>query len=263
MRLVTLAGLAVAGAAAAGLVASASGAPGSDARAAGGRIFFSSNRAANVTPQLVTIGRDGTGRRQLTPPLAALDQPALFPTARGSRSTRRQASRSSTPTERAQAADRERPRPAAGVVAGGVEDRVPDAGRLRGRSRERRGPATRIDSILLALVPAWSPDGSELAYAVMNAATRVEIRVAHADARVDPDDRVVPADERDPRVLDRMGPGKRGRLHDARRGVERGPGRRRAKAAGAFGPVDAVAGRTGQAGGSRCVSDGTAAPSHG
>jgi WD40-like Beta Propeller Repeat len=44
-----------------------------------GRIFFSSNRASNLYPQLFRVGPDGGMRRQLTDPTVPVDDPSLSP----------------------------------------------------------------------------------------------------------------------------------------------------------------------------------------
>ena len=65
----------IAAAAAGGAVPSAGGStPG-----VVGRIFFSSNRAPDLNPQLFTVSSEGTGRKQLTSPLGAFDSPDWSP----------------------------------------------------------------------------------------------------------------------------------------------------------------------------------------
>ena len=179
MRAATLAGLLIAAAAAVSLAAGAAGAPGSSARGAG-RIFFSSNRAPDLNPELFTIGRDGRGRKQLTPPTTSITQTALSPDG-----TRVVGWQDGLVVVDANGKHRRQ------LTANTDDDHPiwsPDGTKIAftesltsfGVIGANGGTPRHLDSILPALLPAWSPDSSELAYAV-SVPSGIEIRAARAD----------------------------------------------------------------------------------
>ena len=155
---ITVAAAAAVGGAAAGAGGSTAGAP--------GRIFFSSNRAANLNPELFVVPSTGTARHQLTKPTEWFDQASLSPD--GTRVVGR------TP-HGLELRNPDGTNPVQLTTGGGdvLPRWSPDGSKVAYISGADQGvyviPASggapvRLDSALGWVPPAWSPDGSEVAY---------------------------------------------------------------------------------------------------
>jgi Tol biopolymer transport system component len=170
---IALAAAAAVGGAAAGAGGSAAGAP--------GRIFFSSNRASNINPELFAIARDGSGRRQLTKPTDWFDQASLSPD--GTRLV------GHTPHGlEIRDADGRNPR----QLTSSGEDVLPrwspdgkevaylaSSGASLAVVSAAGGTPAQLASALAGTPPAWSPDGTEIAYvAEANGAPSIEVAAA-------------------------------------------------------------------------------------
>jgi Tol biopolymer transport system component len=181
MRAATLAGLLVAGATAMSLAGGAGAKVGSGHRAVGRRIFFFSNRAPDLNPELFSIGRDGEARRQLTRPTDWLDAAVLSPD--GTRVVGK-----APDGLQIRDADGKHPRRLSTDLTANGPVWSPDSSAIAFVGTDgvyvvpaAQGQPRRLDTILHNVRPAWSPDGSEVAYAVANAQGGGDVRVARVD----------------------------------------------------------------------------------
>ena len=172
----------IAVAAAAAVGGAAAGAGGSSAGAPG-RIFFSSNRAANLNPELIAIGENGGPRTQLTPPTGTFDQAAVSPdgtevvgqTSNGLEvidtdgTHARQLTSSWSDSFPSWSPDGKQVAYTAEVAEGGGGVFVVDAA---------GGTPVRLGSSALQLAPAWSPDGTRVAWVSWAGAPTLEVSAA-------------------------------------------------------------------------------------